>query len=89
MSLWQAHSLQQVDVPRIGAERIHLFSDLDVSQAPCLLGIRLLQPIENLVLVAKRGIIIGNRAGVDIAALCQLLAKFDVAAVGSANPPFA
>src|SRR5207244_1056791 len=68
------------NVAWVTAERIHLPKDLDVSQGPSLLRIRFLKPIEGLVLVAKRGIIICNKAGIDIAPLLQLLAKLNGAA---------
>src|SRR5438046_3224968 len=80
ISLRQAHAFEQINVGWLTADRIHLPKDLDVSQGPCLLRIRFLKPIEGLVLVAKRGIIICNKAGIDIAPLLQLLAKLNGAA---------
>jgi hypothetical protein len=57
-SLWQAHAFQQVDIARLRAERIHRFNDLDSLQASCFLGIRFLQPIESLILIAESRVIL-------------------------------
>jgi hypothetical protein len=76
-SLRQAHASEHGEVARIGAERIHRLGYLDELQAPCLLGIGFLQPIEGLILVAESRVRVCNIRGIDIAPLSQLLSKLN------------
>jgi len=85
-SLWQAHAFQQIDVTRVGAQRIHSVVILNAPEGDRFVCIGLLQPREGLILIPQCRVQVTYTGRILIASRGQLFSQLDIPDQGSPEP---